>query len=191
MQSAPKTRTQRLKTAGIIAVVSLPVAVLLIAYANHSLRQQAIANAEPPVPGGGKEDEKPVPAGGVALKLNELHTTKDGITVKVVEITDSRCPAGAQCVWAGNAGATLELSHKDLKPATVKVNSNIQPREAVYAGNKITLLDLTPRPGRDKAVDKAEYVVTLQFSPATGETQPAPDLGPAVPLPAPETETER
>jgi len=174
MQTA-STRTHRLKAAAILTIVSLPIAVPLIAYACQSM-SPTLTTPEPDryksLPGG-KDKDAPVAIAGVALKLNEVHTTKDGIRVKVTEITDSRCPANAQCIWAGNAGVTLELGHKDYKPTKAKVNSNLEPREAVYAGSRITLIGLTPAPDANKEGEQEAQVVTLGISPATGEPKAA------------------
>ncbi|GAB3707666.1 hypothetical protein GCM10027592_42020 [Spirosoma flavus] len=31
----------------------------------------------------------------------------DGLTIRIDEITDSRCPAGKQCIWAGSADVVI------------------------------------------------------------------------------------
>ncbi|MBD2699547.1 hypothetical protein IC229_02790 [Spirosoma sp. BT702] len=37
----------------------------------------------------------------------------DGLTLRIDEITDSRCPAGKQCIWAGNANVAFTANVRD------------------------------------------------------------------------------
>lgn len=45
----------------------------------------------------------------VSLKINEKYSAK-GITVRLEDITDSRCPKEATCFWAGAAVVTLVIN---------------------------------------------------------------------------------
>jgi len=71
----------------------------------------------------------------------------ESLTVKLVEINDSRCPATVTCVWAGHAAVTLQVSKPGLAPATLVIGSQAPaamglPYEASYAGHLFHLLAL-------------------------------------------------
>ena len=46
----------------------------------------------------------------VRLGLNQTVTYSDGLKVTLIDIGDSRCPAGVQCVWAGELSPEFRLS---------------------------------------------------------------------------------
>lgn len=73
---------------------------------------------------------------------------------------DSRCPAGTQCAWEGNAEILLELSGGDL--ATVHLNTGgMFPRTEVYNGYTITLDDLKPYPAQGTIIEESDYTAVL------------------------------
>jgi hypothetical protein len=78
---------------------------------------------------------------------------------------DSRCPEGAQCVWAGDVtarvwwqrgGGARQSGELHLSPRTAK------PLQ--MGGLQLTLVAMDPAPVSDKAVDKSAYVATLLLS---------------------------
>jgi hypothetical protein len=72
---------------------------------------------------------------------------------------DSRCPEGAECIWAGNAAAVIKIF--DVLDT---LNTFLNPKELYYHSYKITLLKLSPSPKvgvpRDTAQYVAQFVVT-------------------------------
>ncbi len=44
------------------------------------------------------------------FEVEDSVTFEDGLTVKLLEINDSRCPADVQCIWAGELSGNFELS---------------------------------------------------------------------------------
>ena len=71
---------------------------------------------------------------------------------------DSRCPSGVQCIWAGNAQASLKLDDTPFA-----LNTTVEPREAVVAGFRFELVQLTARPeGSDTT--PARYSATLKVT---------------------------
>ena len=71
---------------------------------------------------------------------------------------DSRCPSGVQCIWAGNAEASLKL---DATPFAL--NTTVEPRDTVVAGFRFELVQLTARPeGSDTT--PARYSATLKVT---------------------------
>ena len=79
--------------------------------------------------------------------------------VSVLE--DSRCPKGVQCVWQGNAKASLELSGINRKPLIMRLNTGIDPKEQQYSGYTVRLVKLTPEPKNGEKINAREYEATL------------------------------
>ena len=104
-------------------------------------------------------------------QLNEEFRIKVGqqVTIKKLSIkfsavnSESRCPTGVQCIWAGNAAIAVEISKKNKKPvpATLNTNTGVQPNELDYKGYKIKLVGLNPYPKINETIDEKDYEVTL------------------------------
>lgn len=73
---------------------------------------------------------------------------------------DSRCPVDVVCVWAGNAEALLAVT-ADGTSQTIELNSSLDPRTAVAAGIRFTLVALAPEP-RSSDTQRA-YRATLRI----------------------------
>lgn len=84
----------------------------------------------------------------ISLRSGETKTVAGSkLTVKFVGVgEDSRCPARATCVWAGNAKIGIQVWKKNAKPVDLTLNSTLDPRTVTYIGYKITLISLSPRP---------------------------------------------
>lgn len=96
----------------------------------------------------------------------ELHpkaskTVSNDLTIRFNTVLgDSRCPAGTQCPWEGNAEILLELSGGD--PATVHLNTGgMFPRTENYNGYTITLDDLKPYPAQGTTIEESDYTAVL------------------------------
>lgn len=81
--------------------------------------------------------------------------------VSVVE--DSRCPEGANCIWAGNARIKIEVG-KGREKETFELNTGVGAKEAVFKGYKIELLSLTPAPKENASIDRDSYVASFAVS---------------------------
>lgn len=46
----------------------------------------------------------------ITLEVEDSVTFDDGLTVKLLEMSDSRCPADVQCIWEGELSGNFELS---------------------------------------------------------------------------------
>jgi hypothetical protein len=75
--------------------------------------------------------------------------------ISVVE--DSRCPNGAQCVWAGNAKIKVEISVPKGEKKTVEINTGTGPKGDQVGGYAVTLDSLTPYPNANKPTDPKKY----------------------------------
>jgi hypothetical protein len=111
------------------------------------------------------------PSGATKVTLGQEFNIKNGGQVIVngenLRITfssvsaDSRCPTGAQCVWAGNAAIAVEIAKKKKKQTVVTLNTSSEPKEVAYKRYKIRLVALSPHPKVNETIDQKEYEATF------------------------------
>ncbi|MEW6211959.1 MAG: hypothetical protein AB1631_26625, partial [Acidobacteriota bacterium] len=66
----------------------------------------------------------------ITIKVGREVST-DGLKIKFESVTDdSRCPQGVDCVWSGNAEAVFKVKSTGDEVATVKLNTDLNPKEA-------------------------------------------------------------
>lgn len=84
---------------------------------------------------------------------------KDYPAFRVVakKFTDSRCPAGAQCVWAGERGVELEVAPSGAETLPQTVNLGLTTRRTAEAfGLKLALMEIDDGKGGTYADVKFE-----------------------------------
>lgn len=95
------------------------------------------------------------------LKLRpgqQLTAKKSKIKVKFISVLDdSRCPAGVNCVWAGNARIKIELSTRRMGSKIVEINTTTGPLGAQFDGWAIMLTSLTPHPKASGTTPPSRY----------------------------------
>ena len=86
----------------------------------------------------------------------------EGLTVSFQGVpTDSRCPNGVQCVWAGNAVVRAVLS-RDGKAFGAELNTTLEPRSVGYLDYDVALVSLVPAPENGGgAVPQSQYRATF------------------------------
>jgi hypothetical protein len=79
--------------------------------------------------------------------------------------SDSRCPRGVDCVWAGNAEVLIEVGSKGGRGKMIlRLNTNASQERAAedkYLGYTVRLLELTPYPREGRKTKPGEYIATL------------------------------
>jgi hypothetical protein len=94
-----------------------------------------------PVPGTDAQAQLEIPLGETRLLDEERLAIS---FVRVME--DSRCPAGVQCVTAGNAIVGLILHERGEATRPVTLNTHTQPRTVSHEGYVVSVVDLVPLP---------------------------------------------
>jgi hypothetical protein len=86
----------------------------------------------------------------------------EGLTVSFQAVpSDSRCPTGVQCVWAGNAVVQVVLS-KDGKAFGAELNTTLEPTSVDYLNYNVALVSLTPYPtANGGAISQSQYRATF------------------------------
>ncbi len=84
--------------------------------------------------------------------------------IRFVGVTsDSRCPAAAICVSAGDAVARFEVGNRRAA-AAVDLHTTFDPKQAAAAGLTVQLLELSPYPITFNDIQPSEYRVTIRVT---------------------------
>ena len=91
-----------------------------------------------------------------AVTIAGLRITFEGVT------EDSRCPTGAQCVWAGDAAASFTLQNPPADPvqSTLHTHGRFE-RQTAVAGFVVRLEDIKPYPKQGSTIAPGDYRATL------------------------------
>ena len=93
---------------------------------------------------------------------------EEGLTISAVAVKDDRCPVEVQCIWAGHAGVTLQVS-KGGSPAEITIGTPAPasmklPSEATYGSYRFSLVSLEPAKSLSKPAAQSAYRATVQVS---------------------------
>ena len=87
---------------------------------------------------------------------------KSKLNVRFVELVeDSRCPADAQCVWAGNAKIKIRVTMNG-RSHDITLDTNGPHQATTTEGYSIKLISLTPAPRSNIRIDRNGYVATFE-----------------------------
>ena len=114
----------------------------------------------------GAQSTAPKLGENIAVRFNEaVRIPSDTTTVRFTGVTsDSRCPSGAQCVWAGEA--TVVFTVGGVQQVALGLQPGSTPGTAIVGMYQITLVALDPYPAVNKSIAKSEYVATIRFDSA-------------------------
>jgi hypothetical protein len=106
------------------------------------------------------------------VQLNEDFTHSHGGRAKVDDrftltfdsvAEDSRCPAGAQCVWEGNGAAVLLYESPDSSPLYFRLNTAAKfQRDTVIQHYKVMLVELLPQAEVNHSLKQNDYQLKLK-----------------------------
>ena len=90
------------------------------------------------------------------VAIQGLRITFEGVS------EDSRCPTGTQCVWAGDAAATLTLERPPAaaEQRTLHTNGRFE-RQTAFDNFVIRLEDVRPYPREGVAIAPGDYRAAL------------------------------
>jgi hypothetical protein len=103
----------------------------------------------------------------VELRFDEP-LSLDTLRLRWLDLNDSRCPQGVQCVWEGQAVVTLEVSRDGLAPQRVELilRSGVEPGAETVAGYELRLLKVEPYPRQGVTPERNDYVATVEIRPS-------------------------
>jgi len=95
------------------------------------------------------------------FRIHQLYTSSDELyTLKINEITDSRCPQGVECVWAGEVTIKGEWTASMVK-TPFEVHSVVKTNEIQPDGFTIQIVDAKPYPVYGTESKPEDLVVTM------------------------------
>ena len=112
----------------------------------------------------GQEASRPKRGETFELKSGESRQLADeNLRVGFEGVTeDSRCPAGVQCVWAGDAVVELTLEKPPTAADRRLLHTNGRfARETEYAGLIVRLVALEPQPREGATIAPGDYRLKL------------------------------
>jgi hypothetical protein len=111
-----------------------------------------------------------LPVGGSAqIEGTALQVGFDAVT------SDSRCPKGEQCVWAGDAAVRVWLQDGAQPRLLLTLHLSTDPGPIGRAlGHQVRLLRLEPDPVSGKPIAPAAYVATLTLTTGAAANAGAP-----------------
>lgn len=113
----------------------------------------------------------PAAASGAAATVElryDQTLVHEGLELRLVEISDSRCPTGVACVWEGEVGVSLEVSRDSEAPVEVKLTlpARTDRDKVVVQGYLLRLLAVEPHPKYGVTTPREAHVVRLEIQPA-------------------------
>ena len=140
-----------------IAIAILIVGVLVVSFLPR--KSNAPTSKEAPA----ITTESPETSGSITISVGEKGQVGDlGILLKG-PIQDSRCPAGVQCIWAGEVRSSIVLS-TPTKSETISIANNKPPY--VFEGRQISMVAISPSSKTpNQTITQAEYKITFQVEP--------------------------
>jgi hypothetical protein len=89
----------------------------------------------------------------------------DSVRVQFTDVTsDSRCPTGAQCVWAGEAVALFTVGGN--QQVSLTLGADASKATVIVRGKQFTIVALKPHPRVNEPFAKSDYIATVRFTSA-------------------------
>lgn len=103
----------------------------------------------------------------IELRYDEV-ASHQNLRFRWINLEDSRCPTGVQCVWAGQLVATIEVSRGEEAPVEVELVHRIgsEPKVTNIYRYELRLKDVSPHPKEGVTTMRSAYVMRLQISEA-------------------------
>ena len=95
------------------------------------------------------------------FQVNQLFTSANGqYTLKITEVSDSRCPEGVQCIWQGEVTLKGEWTENGNK-SSFEIHSVMSDMTKQPTGYTIQIVDAKPYPKYGTESKPEDLVVTL------------------------------
>lgn len=107
------------------------------------------------------EDERVRGPEDKAISVGEP-TEISGLSVTLNKVTDSRCPTGVQCIWAGEATASVTLVQGG---DTSTIDMKLDAGTVALGGYNISLTAVLPYPKEGVSIDQSDYMLTFHVAP--------------------------
>jgi hypothetical protein len=106
-----------------------------------------------------------------APRLGDEFTLRAGQSASITElglwmrfnrvVADSRCPADAMCIWAGDGAVLLEVASLNGDSKEDTLHTNLDPSSVLLSRAELRLVRLEPYPAASGSIPPGDYIVTL------------------------------
>ncbi len=106
----------------------------------------------------------------IELAWHDCFSTTDKTTYICLDsvLSDSRCPQGAICFWAGAVTVKFSFVKSDEPPLFFNLSTYPSANsDTIIDGYKFTLVDLLPYPNLKHEISQSEYKARLMVAPST------------------------
>jgi len=86
------------------------------------------------------------------------------LSFSIEKISDSRCPKGAYCFWAGNVVLSFRINHNSSQTDTLICDTACGNNPFNLYGYSWKILEVTPYPELQNGIDQADYKIRLQIT---------------------------
>jgi hypothetical protein len=87
----------------------------------------------------------------------------EGLSLTLTAVDDSRCPAAAICVWAGEAVARIGIVQNGQAPASLSLSTAPDKGTASYRGYRVNLVGVEPYPVTTTPIPLDQYRINLRI----------------------------
>ena len=95
------------------------------------------------------------------FRVNQLYSSSDGLqSIVIKEISDSRCPEGVVCIWAGEVTIKGEWIENNNK-SSFEIHSVLTDQQKQPAGYTIKVIDAKPYPKYGSNQKPEDLILTL------------------------------
>jgi hypothetical protein len=104
--------------------------------------------------------------GQVRVQISkEKPVAKSGLRLRFLDVMeDSRCPKGANCIWAGNAKIKVQINKSGGQPKIFELNTGMEKQSVIVDGYEVKLAELTPYPKADSQPKKPGYTAVFEIT---------------------------
>jgi hypothetical protein len=131
------------------------------------LLSAALACAALAACGGGGDTPTQQPASGpfaVTLQSGAPSViASEGLSLTLTAVDDSRCPAAAICVWAGEAVARIGIVQNGQAPAALSLSTAPDKGTGSYRGYRVNLIGVEPYPITTTPIPLDQYRINLRI----------------------------
>lgn len=91
----------------------------------------------------------------------EYLSNNQELKFSISAINDSRCPTGAQCIWAGEAKVTIAIESPSVDTLILSTHDKLKD---TYRNVEFKLIEVSPYPDIQKDIKQENYLVVLKIS---------------------------
>ncbi len=100
-----------------------------------------------------------------SFKINGEYQSQDNsVKFKITAINDSRCPSDVECIWAGKADVSIDVTSPVSGSLVLStLNNNIYKSTDTLGNYSFQLINVSPYPISTETIDLEDYQISLKI----------------------------